>query len=179
MADMFRPRVIFGQIAFVGASATIAFFHLLPVGGAPANLPGPDLIVLVVFAWAFRRPAYVPPLLVATVALVADFLFMRPPGLWAAATVLGLEMLRGRAFASRDLPFLVEWAMVAAVLAMMTFGQAAILLVFVVEQPPLGLTLVQLILTILVYPLVVLVTAFGLNIRRAAPGEVDELGRRL
>jgi rod shape-determining protein MreD len=48
-----------------------------------------------------------------------------------------------------------------------------------VDQPTLGLTLLQLIATILAYPLVVAVTVFAFGLRRAAPGEVDDRGHRL
>jgi len=121
----------------------------------------------------------VPVGLIAAVMLAADFLFMRPPGLWAALVVLGTEFLRVREQGLRDLPFFVEWGLVAGVLLAMTLAEAATLLVFVVDQPSLGLTLIQLIMTILAYPLVVGVTAFGMGLRRAAPGEVDDMGHRL
>jgi rod shape-determining protein MreD len=142
-------------------------------------VPGPDLLVAIALAWAARRPDYVPVVLVALVMLLADFLFMRPPGLWAAITVLGVEFLRNRESAFRDLPFLVEWGLVAVLLLAMTLANAFVLLVLMVDQPTLGLTLLQLIATILAYPLVVGVTVFALGLRRAAPGEIDEMGHRL
>lgn len=179
MVESLGARRLIWRSAFVGFATLIAFVQLLPLGTGAGVLPGPDLLTLLALAWVLRRPEYVPILLLAAVMLLADFLFMRPPGLWAAIVVLGAEFLRVREQGLRDLPFLAEWGLIAGVFVAMTLGEALLLLVFMVPQPPLGLTLIQLILTILAYPLVVGVTGFGLGLRRAAPGEVDEMGRRL
>lgn len=179
MGDAIRTRRLAWRLIFVAIVTALAFLQLLPLRLGSGGLPGPDLFVLLCFVWVLRRPDYVPVWLVAGVMLLADFLFMRPPGLWAAATVLGVEFLRVREASYRDLPFAAEWTIVGVVLSLMTLGAALTLAIFVVPQPPLGLTLIQLILTIAAYPLVVLVSAFGLGLRRPAPGEVDELGHRL
>ncbi len=179
MAETIRTRRLAWRALFLMLATTVAFVQLLPTGGADAGLPGPDVLVLLAIAWVLRRPDYVPALLIAGVMLAADFLFVRPPGLWAAITVLATEFFRARAQASRDLPFLIEWATVGFVCAVMTLGEALVLLILMVPQPPLGLTLIQLILTIACYPLVVVVSVFGLGLRRPAPGEVDELGHPL
>lgn len=179
MASALGARRVLWRLAFVGLATLVAFVQLLPLGSGAGGLPGPDLLALLAIAWVLRRPDFVPVGLIAAVMLAADFLFMRPPGLWAALVVLGTEFLRVREQGLRDLPFFVEWGLVAGVLLAMTLAEAATLLVFVVDQPSLGLTLIQLIMTILAYPLVVGVTAFGMGLRRAAPGEVDDMGHRL
>jgi rod shape-determining protein MreD len=46
-------------------------------------------------------------------------------------------------------------------------------------QAPLGLTLIQLILTIGLYPVMAGVAQVALGLRRPAQGEVDALGHRL
>jgi rod shape-determining protein MreD len=179
MAESAATRRLMGRTIFVTLALVIAFVRLLPLGEGAGGVPGPDLLVALAFAWVLRRPDYVPVPVLAAVMLVADFLFMRPPGLWAAITVMGAEFLRNRETAFRDLPFLAEWGMVASLLLGMTLANAAVLLVLMVDQPSLGLTLLQLIATILAYPLVVAVTVFALGLRRAAPGEVDDRGHRL
>ena len=178
MAEAIASRRLVWRTVFVTIALLVIFVQLLPLGDGAGGVPGPDLLVAFALAWAARRPDYVPTILVAAVMLLADFLFMRPPGLWAAITVMGVEFLRNREGALRDL-FLVEWGIVAALLLAMTLGNAAVLMVLMVDQPTLGLTLLQLIATILVYPLVVGVTVFALGLRRAAPGEVDDRGHRL
>jgi rod shape-determining protein MreD len=179
MAEAIATRRLFWRAVFVTVALLVIFVQLLPLGDGEGGVPGPDLLVAFALAWAARRPDYVPVILVAAVMLLADFLFMRPPGLWAAITVLGVEFLRNREAGFRDLPFLVEWGIVAALLLAMTLAHAAVLLVLMVDQPTLGLTLLQLIATLLSYPLVVAVTVFALGLRRAAPGEVDDRGHRL
>lgn len=179
MAEPMAMRRLMWRGVFVVLTLLVLFVRLLPLGDGAGGVPGPDLLVVLALAWATRRPDYVPVLLVGAVMLLADFLFMRPPGLWAAITVLGVEFLRTREQGFRDLPFLVEWGMVALVLLAMTLANAAVLLVLLVDQPSLGLTLLQLIATIAAYPVVVAVTVFVFGLRRAAPGEVDDRGHRL
>ena len=179
MADAIATRRVVWRTVFAALALLVAFVRLLPLGDGAGGVPGPDLLVALALAWAVRRPDYVPVVLLAALMLMADFLFMRPPGLWAAITVLGVEFLRNREAGFRDLPFLVEWGMVALLLLVMTLANGFVLLVLMVDQPTLGLTLLQLIATILSYPLVVAVTVFALGLRRVAPGEVDDRGHRL
>ncbi|TYB85547.1 rod shape-determining protein MreD [Oceaniovalibus sp. ACAM 378] len=173
-----RTRMSF-RLFFVLLVCLLAFIQVLPFSVGDRRWPLPDLVTLLAFAWVMRRPDYVPAILVGVLVLLGDILFMRPPGLWAALVVIGLEFLRAREHLSRDLPFLVEWMLVATVLLFMTLGHALILAVFLVDQPVPGLTFMQLIVSAVAYPLVVAVSRFVLGIRKMAPGEADALGYRL
>ena len=165
---------------FAGIAALSLFLRLLPLpGAAEQTWPGPDLLLCVVFAWVLRRPDYMPALLVAVVFLIEDLLMMRAPGLWALLALLGSEFLRGRQPLMRELPFALEWAFVAAVMAVLWLGERLLLGLLVVPMPGLGLAFVQLAATVLAYPLVVLVSHHLLRVRKPAPGEVDALGRPL
>jgi len=164
---------------FVLAAAALLFLRMLPVGVLPGRLPAPDLLLCLTFAWALRRPEYLPPLLVAAVFLVDDMLTLRPPGLWTLAAVLGTEFLRSRAVLMRDISFLLEWAIVAAVMAAAALATRMVMAVAFVPQPALADGLVHLLLTALSYPLAVLVSHLALGVRKPATGEVDALGRRL
>ena len=155
------------------------FVQILPLDLSAGRWPGPDLLVAIAFVWVLRRPNYVPVLLVGVTILIADLLFLRPPGLWAGLVVLGLEFLRSREQLSRDLPFLFEWMLVAGVLATMSVACRIILTIFVVAQPSFGLTVIQLLATILYYPLVVLASRYVFGVRKVAPGEVDQLGHAI
>ena len=169
-----RHRALFLALAFI-----VIFARLLPLDTGPGKLPGPDLLVCLAFAWVLRRPDYVPVTLIAAVILLTDILFMRPLGLWTACVVLGAEFLRGREPFSRDLPFMLEWMVVSTVIAVMTVGYVLILALFVVDQPALGLTLIQMIATIAAYPLVVVFSARLLGLKKIPPGAVDQLGHKL
>jgi rod shape-determining protein MreD len=178
MADPVARRRLSYRLVFLAILALVMLAKLMPLHPGPGSWPAPDILVLITFAWLLRRPDYVPVVLVALVFLLADLLFLRPPGLWAAIVVLATEFLRSREPGWRDIPFLLEWGIVAAVLTAMTLAYSAALAVFFVDQPGLGLTLLHLAITIAAYPVVVLLTARALGLRKAAPGEVDQLGHR-
>lgn len=164
---------------FVLIAAFILFVGILPFEIGTERIPGPDLILVTAFAWVLRRPDYMPALLIAAVLMVEDILFMRPLGLWACLGLIALEFLRSREPIWRDLPFLFEWAMVAAVMLVLTLVQMALLALFLVEQPALPAQLIRLSLTILCYPLVTGVSRFVFRVAKPAPGEVDALGHKL
>jgi len=151
----------------------------MPLETVPRNWASPDVLLALTFGWAMRRPEYTPALLVGAVFLFADMLLQRPPGLMAALVVLGVDILGRRARASRDMPYLMEWATVLSAMVTVALMYRILLSVFFLQAPPLGLTLIQLGLSIAVYPVVVLVSHFILGVRRPAPGEVDALGHRL
>jgi len=179
MSDTFLPRAWLMRAVYVGLSAAIVFWHLLPISTVPPSWAGPNLFLALTFAFAARRPDYVPILLVAALALGMDLLLQRPPGLWAAITVLGVETLRNRAPGLRDLTFLSEWAAVSSTLVIMTLTYRIILTLFVVDQAPLGLSLMQLAATLLVYPVVALGVHAVLGVRKRAPGDLDPARGRL
>lgn len=180
MAEQQRPaRVWVMRSLYLGLSFLIIFFHLLPLTIGSDRWIAPDLIMALAFAWAMRRPEYVPPLCVGGVVLLADLLFQRPPGLLAGLVVVGAETLRARAIANRDMPYLVEWASVAGVMITVILAERVFLAIFFIPAPLLGLVLIQLAMTIALYPLVVVISHFMFNVRRPAPGEVDALGQRI
>lgn len=179
MIESIQARIWAYRGLFMLLAALDIFIHLLPLDLSAGRWPGPEFIVALAFAWVLRRPDYVPVILVAIVMLTLDLLYLRPPGLWTALTILGLEFLRSREHLMRDLPFLLEWATVSGVLILMTLACRLILAVFFVDQPSFGLTMIGLIATILSYPVVVIISRILLSIRKIAPGEVDQLGHRL
>jgi len=157
---------------FAALAGALVFARLLPLDMAPPGWAGPDLFLALAFAWAVRRPEYVPPLLVAGLALAMDLLLQRPPGLWAALTLLGCETLRRRAPALRDLTFLAEWAAVAGTLVAMVLAYRLVLTVLIVDQAPLGLSLMQFLSTLVAYPLVAALSHLVFGVRKRAPGDL-------
>ncbi len=163
---------------FLLISAVLFFVQLLPLSPGPGRFPGPDVLLLVAIAWVLRRPDYVPVFLIAGVFLLADILFMRPIGLWTAIVILGLEFLRARSVAVRDWSFLVEWLGVGVTVTAMFVAYSLVLAVFVVDDAPLGLTLIRVVVTVLAYPVVVALGARAMGLQKSAPGEVDSLGHK-
>ena len=179
MVDQRPSRVWIMRGLYLLLCLGIIFVHLLPLATTPSNWAPPDLILALTFAWAMRRPEYVPALSVGGIVLLADLLFQRPPGLSAALVVIGAETLRARAIANRDMPLLVEWATVAGVMIAVALGLRVLLAIFFLPAPSLSLVLIQLGMTIALYPIVVLISHFAFSVRKPAPGEVDALGHRL
>jgi rod shape-determining protein MreD len=175
MVDPRAFRRFLYRLLFLGLCGGLVFLHVLPVDLSAGRWPGPDLMICLTFAWALRRPRFVPVLMIAAVFLAADLIYMRPPGLWAALVVLGVEYLRAQEAQTRDLPFPNEWALVAAVLTGITVLNSLVLWVTVVGQPSLGMILIELIFTLLAYPAVVFVSSVLLGVRKIAPGELESI----
>ena len=167
------------RAAFVLIALANLFFYLLPLETLPRSWAGPDLLVAFACAWSLRRPEYVPPLLLACVFLLTDLLLQRPPGLWALLALLACENLKGRALTLRASTFPAEWLSVLIVLISIVVANHVILAVLLVPTPPLGLTVSQLLTTILIYPLIVLITHAAMGVRKAAPGDLDANGARI
>ncbi len=179
MAETPTTTLWLGRAVFLGLSLLIIFMQLVPLNLEPGGWTAPDLLLALTVAWIARRPDYAPFYVIAALYLLTDLLFQRPPGLWAALVLIMTEVLRGRAKRIRDMPILLEWGSVAVGIVAITVANRVVLAIVMMPQAPLGLTLIQMLTTIAVYPLVVLVAHFIFGVSRTAPGAVDSLGHRL
>lgn len=193
MANSVDARTWVNRGAFVVLATTIMIVQLVPQSMAPTILQipfpvgiggpwevkviFPDIMLAVTVVWVARRPKYLPVWIVALIFLICDLVFQRPPGLWAGFVVLLTESLRKRSREFRSLPFLAEWGTVALGVIVITLANRFVLAAVVTPLAPLGLTLVQMILTITVYPLVVLVAHYLFGVSKAAPGEIGSRGQ--
>ena len=164
---------------YVAVAAGLILLRLLPVNTTPGHLPGPDLLLCLTLAWVQRRPDYLPAGLVAAVILAEDLFMLRPPGLWAALTVLGTEFLRSRAALTRELSFLLEWLFIGMLMMAMFLAYRLVHVVTLMPQPVFGYAMVQVLASILVYPVVVWLSHVTLGVHKPGMGEVDDMGRRL
>lgn len=172
-----KPWVM--QCAFAALTLAVIFFQLLPLETTPRRWTGPDLVLLISFAWALRRPDYVPAYLVGLIALMADLMLQRPPGLMAALVVIAVQTLKKRSRLLRDQGFAVEWLTVASTLLAVMLAFRLVLTLTAVPQAPMGLTLIQLVMSVVCYPAVAALSHFAFGVRRVAPGEVDAWGHKL
>ena len=145
----------------------------------PVRWIAPQFLVLLAVTWVTRRPSFAPVWVIAGLFLLADLLFLRPPGLWTALVLILTEILRGRSRSMRTLPFWLEWATVAAGIIIITLIDRFTLSMVLVSQASFGLTLIQLILTLAFYPVMVFISYALFGVNRPAPGEVDALGHRM
>ena len=178
MIDPRTFRMWFYRALLVLLVGMITFVLMLPLSTLPATFPGPDLILVLIFAWVLRRPEYVPAPLVAAIIFLIDMLFQNPPGLRAALVVIGLEFLRRRAGAA-DRPFPMEWGMVVGVMAAILLGERLILSLFLVEQVSFGKAVIRFLMSAMAYPLVAGVSVFVFRVRPVMPGEADALRQGL
>lgn len=179
MADRPTPHQWTMRICFFALVMVIIFFHLLPLDTVPRRWAPPDLIIAFTFAWVLRRPDYVPAVSVALVILLADLMFQRPPGLLALLVVLGTEYLKYRTYGPGESSFLAEWAAVCIVVIAITLGYRLALALTLVPTPPLGVSMIQMVLTIVSYPVVVMITQMLMGVRKLAPSDNGTLGGRL
>lgn len=171
-----RPWVM--RFWFVVLAFVVVFFHLLPLRTTTGGWIAPDLLIGFALAWSVRRPDYVPAVLIGLLILLADLLFMRPPGLMAALVVLGAENLKSRVVQLRDSTFAVEWATVAGVMLAILMANRLMLAMVMIPQVPFGMELLQMVMTLLCYPLIVAVSHYVFGVRKTNPHDTDLAGQR-
>ncbi|MFK7763876.1 MAG: rod shape-determining protein MreD [Roseobacter sp.] len=179
MSEQTATRLWGMRLAFALLVCLIMFFHLLPLETSPQRWVGPDLLLGFACAWSLRRPEYVPTLALAGFFLLADLLLFRPPGLWAMLALLGCEQLKSRARGMRDSSFINEWLTVCLVIAGVTLAYRFALMLTLIEVPGLGLSIMEMVATMLFYPIVIGVTHWVLGVRKAAPGALESGGGKL
>ena len=199
MVDEVTWRRFVFRCLFLLVCALVLFAKLLPLDTAPSGLalfdplsgeltreggrgvaiPGPDLLFCFTAAFLMRRPRWAPVLLILVAHILADVLFLRPLGLWPAIAILAYEFLRGQTNATTEIPVPLEVALVAGAFAAAVLGNALMLVIFAVPQPPFGATLLHILTTAIAYPFVIAVTHFMLRVRRARPGELETSGTTL
>lgn len=165
------------RLLFLGVAALLMFLRLLPLQDMTGHLPGPDLLLCLIFAWTVRRPEYLPVLMIAGVVLLEDLLLMRPPGLWTGLVILGSEFIRSRVALTRELNFGVEWLLVAGLMLAIFVGYRLIFGLCFLPQPAFGFAFVQILWSVMAYPFVVAVSRYGLDLHKPATGELDSYGR--
>ncbi len=163
---------------YVFLAFLVLFLHLLPLNTQPDRWPFPDLLIALTFAWVVRRPEYVPPLIIAAVMLMADLLLQRPPGLLATLVLLGSVYLRSSAPSMRDAGFVGEWTSVAAVVTVIFLANRVVLSVLSVEQTALGPVVIQMVLTIGIYPIIVVLSQTVFGVRRVSAANASTTGAR-
>lgn len=179
MNSYFRADPWGYRLLFIGLALLLLFLRLLPLGNTAGGFPGPDLLLCLTFAWVMRRPDFLPLGLLLPVFLIEDLVLMRPPGLWTALVVLATEFLRSRTALTRELNFVTEWVLAGGLMIGMLVAYRLAFGVVLLPQPPFGFAVVQVLWSILAYPVVVGLSRLAFDLRKPAMGEIDDYGRRL
>jgi rod shape-determining protein MreD len=179
MSEFSPTRIWTMRACFALLVCMILFFHLLPLDMTPGVWVAPDLLLAFALAWSVRRPEFVPMPVLAAVFFLADLLLQRPPGLWAFLALLACEQVKARARSTRESAFVGEWVAAAMAIIAVSIGYRLVLAITLVPLPSFGLAVIQVVVTLLCYPLVAGLTQYGLGVRRPAPSEIDNIGGRL
>lgn len=179
MAETPTVQIWTGRLIFVVLAALIIFLQLLPLDTRPEIWPLPDFLLLIALGWSARRPDFAPVTFIAAIFLLADLLFQRPPGLWAGLVVILTEVFRRRARQLRNTPILLEWGSVAVGIVAINLAYRFALALTATPQAPLTLTILQIAMTILCYPVILGIAHLVFGVSRPAPGQTDSFGHRL
>lgn len=161
-------RVLF--LALCGGVITI---NMLPLSSDIVGVPGPDLLLALTLAWLLRQPAIVPVGSILLVFLLADFLFLRPPGLWTLLVLVTSESLRRWRLTMTEFTFFLEWSAFAGAVLGLILLERLVLWLLMVDPAPLGLSLAHAIVTAAIYPVVVAISKFLFGVRKIGSAEAE------
>lgn len=179
MVDAPTTRLWVMRATYLLLALFMIFLQLLPLNTLPPRFAPPDLLLVLTFIWVARRPDFVPVLSIAAVFLLTDLLFLRPPGLYTALILISTETLRVKSRNLRNSTFTMEWLTVSVVIVGLAMAYRVASSLTALDQAPLWLTSVQLILTLMIYPVIAVLSQLIFGILRPAPGEVDALGHHI
>ena len=171
MVDTWTFDRVLHWLLFLALGLFVLMLNVLPLGSGAPGWPAPEFLLVLAAGWVIRHPEFLPLPLFAVLAILADFLLMRPPGLYALLSVLMIEFLRSRAHASREWPFLLEWAIFAVLLFGILLTNRLYHFVFVIQQARFGLEMQQFLSSVLAYPLVVGLSVWLFGLARPKPGD--------
>lgn len=158
---------------FAFLALLLTFGELLPLNTLPSTWVMPDVLLCVTFVCCIRRPQYVPMLIIAVVFFLQDLMLNRPPGLFAALTLMASEWVKRRSRRAEEFPFVKEYLYVALAIAVVLLGTRWGLGIVMLPMPKAFLTLSELLSTALFYPVVVLFAQVVLKVRRAGFGDLE------
>ncbi len=166
-------RAVFGSLALI-----TTLIAILPLGLSAEARAMSDLYFCLVFAWVIRRPSTAPMGLILVMALLADFLLMRPLGLWSFTILMASEFARSQRIPLREQMFIIEWFIFALVFAAALFVNTVILKFSFSPTPSFNLMFSFFVSTIIAYPIVVALLYWVFRVRAPqAPGGYTRLGR--
>ena len=163
-----QPRILAYNLLFVAAAFLLLTIQLLPHAPVIGPLYEPDLIFCLMAAWLLRRPEYLSTAVIVASVLVAELLFLQPPGLWAFLVLLASEFFRSTADRVRFLPFGYEWLIAMTAYAAAAIAYSFLLALALVPGPDAKTVALQLFATAVAYPLVVAATNLLFRIRKTS-----------
>ena len=141
------------QVMYFCIGLLIIFFQILPLQTTPQTWSGPNVLLVFFAAIVSKRPEFTSSFLIASIFLIEDFFLMRPPGLMSSLTVLGFFFLK-RKFQNQEVnSFILRWGSVTTCLTIILLLYYFISLLLFIPSAGLKLTLMELIVTLALYPI--------------------------
>lgn len=170
--------VWFGSALFLSLGFFSILAAMLPLGLSADSLIMPDLFFCMTFYWVVRSAKTAPITLIFGIVFFADVMLARPLGLWTLIVVLAMEFTRYQRFPIREQMFIVEWILFALLFGVSLLINALLLMLSFSSTPDLDLSVQFFGMTVLTYPLVMLVLHYIFRIRaEQAPKGNNRLGR--
>ncbi|MCY3879836.1 MAG: hypothetical protein OXF74_11740 [Rhodobacteraceae bacterium] len=148
------------RLLFSALLLLVSAMVMVPAPVFSLPVPRADIVFCFVAAWLARRPDYAPAWIIVTAILLAEFLAAQAPGLWSAVVLGVSEIIRSRHEKFRQRSFLYEWSFISAMFASAVLSYQLILMLAFLPTTSLRLILFHIAVTILIYPLTVLVTNY-------------------
>jgi len=171
-------RVAFNRTIVVLTAALCITIPLITLDYSVDRVLPPDLFYALCVSWIIRQDKTANMPLVIIMALLADFVLMRPVGLGALLILVTTEIARNNARVLRDQGFILEWLAVSIGFGLMMLVQNLLLTFAFANRVALS-DIGQISLsTILCYPFMSAFLYYVLRIRHGAGRmRINRLGR--
>ena len=146
-------RILRLQLTYLAIVALVVLLQTLPLQSLPYPFAPTDVPLAITLAWIMRRPDVMSPILITLAFLFADAILQRPPGLWTLIVLCASIFLRMRTRGRKEVQFLYEWFIISLVIAVSFLVQYFALMFTFLPVPDLQPYLVQVLLSILIYPI--------------------------
>ena len=146
-------KIFAHQVIYFCIGLLIIFFQILPLQTTPQTWSGPNVLLVFFAAIASKRPEFTSSFLIASIFLIEDFFLMRPPGLMSSLTVLGFYLLRRKIQNQEVNSFIFGWGSVITCLTIILLLYHLISVLLFIPSAGLKLTLMELIVTLALYPI--------------------------
>ena len=140
------------QVVYFCIGLLIIFFQILPLQTTPQTWSGPNVLLVFFASIVTKRPEFTSSFLVASIFLIEDFFLMRPPGLMSSLTVLGFYFLKRKLQNQEGNSLIFGWGSVATCLTIILLLYYIISILLFIPTTGFRLTLMELILTLALYP---------------------------
>jgi len=165
-------RIWLYQALFLALAFALMSISMMPPRSQQPVLPQPDILFCLIAAWTMRQPDYVRPVMIIVTVLLSEIMFLKPPGLWTALVLLATEFLRSSVDRIRYQAFTFEWILFSATFAAaMILYQLVLVITFVPVLEP-GSAALHVLVTIIAYPVIVMISNTVFRVRKAGPAEL-------